>query len=171
MAGGAGGQGGAAGAAGASGGAGTAGAAGTGAINYCDHSHWTATASNGANSGGGGPPSSGVDGDLMTRWATNKGQVDTDYYAVDFGGTVKLTKITLNNAIYPGDYPGAYAIYTSTDGTTFGTTAIATGNGTSGTTVITFTQQSVRAVRVDQTATNRGGTWWQIAEFQVDCTL
>jgi hypothetical protein len=106
----------------------------------------------------------------MTRWATNKGQVSTDYYAVDFGGTVKLTKITLNNASYPGDYPGAYAVYTSTDGTTFGTTAIATGNGTSSTTVITFSQRSVRAVRVNLTA-NRGTTWWQIAEFQVDCTL
>jgi hypothetical protein len=107
----------------------------------------------------------------MTRWATNRGQLNTDYYAVDFGGTVKLTKLTLNNEIYPGDFPGTYAVLTSADGTTFGATAIATGSGTSGTTVISFSQRSVRAVRVNQTATNRGGTWWQIAEFQVDCTL
>jgi hypothetical protein len=171
LAGGAGGQGGAAGASGVAGTAGSAGAAGTGAINYCDRSHWTATASTGAANGGGGPPSNAIDGDLMTRWATNRGQLNTDYYAVNFGGTVKLTKITLNNEIYPTDYPGTYAVYASTDGTTFGTTAIATGSGTSGTTVISFSQQSVRAVRVNQTATNRGTYWWELAEFQVDCTL
>jgi hypothetical protein len=162
------------GAAGVAGIAGSGGAAGTNAVNYCDHTQWTATASTGAAQGGGGPPSAGIDGDLTTRWATNRPQNNTDYYQVDFGGMVKLTKITLviSPTMYDSDYPQMYAIYGSTDGTTFGTTPFATGSGIMTPMMpISFTQQTVRAVRVNQTGSNGTGNWWQFAEFQVDCTL
>jgi F5/8 type C domain-containing protein len=186
---GAGGAGGSGGAAGVSGGAaGTAGVAGQGgagggagaaagqgggagaAVNYCDRTHWTATAS--VTAGDGAGPPGGIDGDLTTRWANNRGQDGTDSYAVDFGGAVKLTKITLNNTqAYPDDYPGAYAVYGSSDGTTFDGSPFVTGAGSTGSTVITFTQRSVRAVRVNQTGTTRAGNWWQIGEFQIGCAL
>ena len=157
------------------GGGGTGGAAGRGgggggAVNYSDRTHWTAKASVTAVDGAG--PVGGIDGDLTTRWANNRGQNGTDYYVVDFGGTVTLTKITLNNTqAYPDDYPGAYAVYGSSDGTTFDASPFVTGAGATGSTVITFTQRSVRAVRVNQTGTTRAGNWWQIGEFQVDCAL
>jgi len=162
------------GAAGMAGLAGAGGVAGTGAINYCDHTQWTAKASTGAAQGGGGPPSAGIDGDLATRWATNRPQNTTDYYQVDFGGTVKITKITLviSPTMYDTDYPSMYAIYGSTDGTTFGAVPFVTGSGTmTPMMTISFAQQAVRAVRINQTGTNRPGNWWQFAEFQVECTL
>ena len=177
--GGAGGKAGASGAAGAGqggggAGGGAAGAGGSGGaagapVNDCDRSRWTATAS--VTTGDGAGPPGGIDGDLTTRWGNNHGQNGTDYYTVSFGGTVKLSKITLNNTMaYPDDYPGAYAVYGSSDGTTFDAAPFVTGNGTTGSTVITFAQRSVRAVRVNQTGTTRSTNWWQIGEFQVVCS-
>jgi hypothetical protein len=120
---------------------------------------------------GAGPPG-GIDGDLTTRWANNHGQNGTDYYAVDFGGAVILSKITLNNTMaYPDDYPGAYAVYGSTDGTTFDAAPFVTGIGAQGSTVISFPPRTVRAARVNQTGTTRATNWWQIGEFQVVCAL
>jgi hypothetical protein len=162
---------------GATGGGGRAGATGLGgqggsagaAINYCDRTHWTATAS--VTTGDGAGPPGGIDGDLTTRWANNRSQNGSDYYAVSFGGTVKLSQITLNNTMaYPDDYPGGYAVYGSADGTTFDAAPFVTGTGTTGSTVITFTQRSVRAVRVNQTGTTRATNWWQIGELQVVCS-
>jgi hypothetical protein len=162
----------AAGSAGAGGAAGatTSGAAGAVAVDYCDRARWTAKAS--VTTGDGGGPPAGIDGDLTTRWANNHGQTGMDWYAVDFGGTVKLSKITLNNTLtYPDDYPGAYAVYGSSDGVTFDATPFVTGSGANPSTVITFAQRSVRAVRVNQTGTSRASNWWQIGEFQVICAL
>jgi hypothetical protein len=137
-------------------------------VSYCDRARWTATAS--VTGGDGAGPPGGIDGDLTTRWANNHGQNGTDYYAVDFGGPVKLSKITLNNTqAYPDDYPGAYAVYGSSDGTTFDAAPFVTGAGTTGSTVITFGQRTVRAVRVNQTGTTRSTNWWQIGELQVVC--
>jgi hypothetical protein len=159
-------------------GGGTAGAGGgqsgaggtTAAVDSCDRTHWTAKAS--VTGGDGAGPPGGIDGDLTTRWANNRSQNGTDFYTVDFGGPVKLTKITLNNTMaYPDDYPGAYAVYGSSDGTTFDATPFVTGNGTTGSTVITFAQRTVRAVRVNQTGTTRSTNWWQIGELQVACSL
>jgi hypothetical protein len=45
-----------------------------------------------------------------------------------------------------------------------------TGAGTAGSTVITFAQRSVRAVRVNQTGNSRPNNWWQIGEFEVVCS-
>ena len=85
---------------------------------------------------------------------------------------MKLTKITLNNTMtYPDDYPGGYAVYGSSDGVTFDGTPFVTGTGTTGSTVITFAQRAVRAVRVNQTGTTRSTNWWQIGELQPVCSL
>jgi F5/8 type C domain len=170
------GAGGAVGTAGSGGGAGAAGgrdagggsAGAAGAPDFCDRARWTATAL--VTGGDGAGPPGGIDGDLTTRWANNRGQNGTDFYAVDFGGTVKLSKITLNDTqTYPDDYPGAYAVYGSADGKTFDGAPFVTGAGTTGSTVIAFASRSVRAVRVNQTGTSRSGNWWQIGEFQVVC--
>ena len=163
---GAGGSGGSGGQAGAAGG----GASGTtGGIDHCNHKNWTATAS--VTGGDGGGPPAGIDGDLTTRWASNRFQDGTDWYAVDFGGAVRLTKIVLDNTqTYPDDYPGAYAVYGSSDGVTFDTTPFVTGNGAEDSTTINFTQRMVRAVRIQQTGTSRQTNWWQIGEFETTCS-
>jgi hypothetical protein len=159
---------GAAGTGGATGAAGTAPPDGGVAINYCDRTRWTATAS--VTGGDGAGPVGGIDGNLATRWGNNRPQDGTDWYQVDFGGRVKLRGITLDNTqTYPEDYPGAYAVHGSLDGVTVDANPFVTGTGTTGKTVITFAERTVRAVRIKQTGTTRSPLWWQIGEFQPVC--
>jgi hypothetical protein len=93
-----------------------------------------------------------------------------DYYQIDFTGMVKLSQITLNNTATSGnDYPGAYAVYGSADGVTFDSTPFVTGAGAANSTVITFAQRSVKAVRVKVTTAR--SNYWSIGEFEAACTL
>ncbi|MEA2698477.1 MAG: glucosylceramidase [Myxococcales bacterium] len=137
-------------------------------VDHCDRAQWTATASVWRD-----PVRSlagAIDGDLTTRWGTGRNQDGTDWYQVDFGGPIKLSGITLNNQrAFPGDYPGAYAVYGSSDGTTFKGPFV-TGDGTVNMTVIQFPERTVRAIQIKQTGTTRSAFWWQIAEFQIDCS-
>jgi hypothetical protein len=140
-------------------------------VNYCDRSHWTATASASYTMAPAGPPIQGIDGNLTTRWTSGHSQNGTDYYQVDFGGTVKLTKITLDDTgdNSAADFPLMYQVYGSTDGTTFGATPFITGSGTANSTMITFPEQTVRAVKIRELGAK--AEWWSIGEFQTVCSL
>jgi hypothetical protein len=139
------------------------------ATNYCDRSMWTATASvRGDNIG----PPGAVDGDLTTRWDSAHVQNGTDWFQVDFGGSVQLTSITLNNTeTFPGDYPGAYEIRGSVDGVSFDGAPFVGGAGANGSTVVNFAPRAVRAVRVAQVGTANSRSWWGIGEFQTACAM
>jgi len=137
--------------------------------NYCDRAFWKATAS--VPGAGAGPPA-GIDGDLATRWSTQRYQDGTDWYQVNFGGPVTLTKITLNDTtIQPDNFPGNYEVYGSSNGTTFDSTPFATGAGTTNSTVISFPRVTVSAVKIKQVGTANSLHWWGICEFQVACQL
>jgi hypothetical protein len=118
-----------------------------------------------------GPPMQGIDGSLTTRWTSGRGQDGTDFYQVDFGGTVKLTKITLDDTgdNSTGDFPLMYQVFGSTDGTTFGATAFITGNGAASSTVIAFPERSLRAIKIREIGTK--AEWWSIGELQTVCSL
>ena len=92
-----------------------------------------------------------------------------DYYQLDFTGTVNLTKIVLNNSQSSGnDFPSGIALYGSMDGTSFDSSAFATGSGAAGLSTISFTQRTLRAVRIKITST--GSTnWWSIGDIQTSC--
>jgi hypothetical protein len=138
--------------------------------NYCDRSHWEATAS--VTAGDGSGPMGAIDGDLKTRWANNHNQDGSDWYQLDLGGLVKLASITLDNTqAYPNDYPGKYAVYGSVDGLTFDSAPFDTGDGTANKTVMQFKERSVRAVKIFQTGYARSSHWWQIGELQVGCRM
>jgi F5/8 type C domain len=137
--------------------------------NFCDRAFWKATAS--VPGGGIGPPG-GIDGDPATRWSTQRNQDGTDWYQVNFGGPVKLSKITLDNTmIQPDNFPGNYEVYGSSNGTTFDAAPIASGAGTINTTVISFPQVTVSAVKIKQVGTANNMHWFGICEFQVTCQL
>jgi F5/8 type C domain len=142
---------------------------GTTGTNYCDSSKWVASASN----SNGAPPQAALDGNVTTRFSTNRFQDGTDWFMVKFPGTVKMTSITLNGGGTSNDaldFPGAYALYGSTDGSNFSATPFATGSGTANQTVITFAQQSLKAIKVKQTGTSNSARWWSIDEFQMNCS-
>jgi hypothetical protein len=138
--------------------------------NYCDRSHWSATAS--VTRGDGSGPSGAIDGDLKTRWANNRPQDGTDWYQLDFGGLVKLSQVTLDNSqAFPSDYPGHYAVYGSVDGLTFDSAPFATGDGTYSKTVSSFRERSVRAIKILEVGSSRAPAWWQIGELEVTCRM
>lgn len=138
-------------------------------VDHCNRLTWQATAS--ITVGDGSGPIGAIDGNLETRWANNRYQDGTDWFQVDFGGSVKLTNITLNTQIYPNDYPGAFEVFGSADGIVFNPTPFATGTGTVGSTVIDFSQQNVWAIKIIQMGSSHSSNWWQIAELQTTCSM
>jgi F5/8 type C domain len=137
-------------------------------MQFCDRTQWTATAS--ASSASNTRPPAGIDGDLTTRWG-GRFQDGTDWYQVNFGGLVRLDSITLDNSkAFPDDFPGGYAVLGSTDGTAF-TGPFVSGSGAQTRTVIQFSPQTVRAIRINQTGLARKTNWWQIGEFQIHCVM
>jgi len=87
---------------------------------------------------------------------------------------VKLSSITLDNtqdgASSSLDYPHTYAVYGSTDGVAFAATPFVSGSGAAKSTVINFAPETVRAVRIKNTA-SVSGIWWSIGEFKTTCSL
>ncbi|HEX4403259.1 MAG TPA: discoidin domain-containing protein, partial [Polyangia bacterium] len=108
---------------------------------------------------------------LTDRWTTNSGSYAGQYVQIDFTGSINLSRITLDDSqTSGGDYPGAYAVFSSSDGVNFSSTPFVTGSGTSGQTVISFQQENIRAIRIQATSTTNGG-WWSIGEIETNCSL
>jgi hypothetical protein len=112
-----------------------------------------------------------VDGTGSSRWTSNRGQQVGDYIQLDFQGLVNLSTITLDNSNdgSGGDYPATYAVYTSQDGSSFSGTPVTTGSGGLNKTVISFTQENLRAVRIQITGAR--SPWWSVGAVQTDCNL
>ena len=113
-----------------------------------------------------------VDGILTNRFTSNRAMQVGDYVQIDFTGNVNLSRITLDNSSdgATSDFPGTYAVYSSQDGVTFSSTPFATGPGTASSTVISFSPESVRAVRIQVTSA-LSSNWWSIGELGTDCSL
>jgi hypothetical protein len=140
----------------------------TSPLDHCDHLSWRVAAS--VTTGDGGGPRAAVDGDLTTRWASNRLQDGTDWFSVDFGAPVTLSGIILDNSgTYPSDYPGAYAIYASSDGVSYEGGPFVTGSGTQTRTVINFPARRLQAIWISQVGTSRASNWWQIGELLATC--
>jgi beta-glucosidase len=73
-----------------------------------------------------------------------------------------FSSIALDCGASGGDYPRGYQVFVSNDGSTWGN-AIASGQGSSGYTVIPFKKQSARYIKVVLTASS--GSWWSMDEF------
>jgi len=135
-------------------------------IDPCPRAAWIATASR---SQSGHAAKSATDGVLTTFWSTGRDQDGSDWFRVNLGGVFKVSRIKLNNTGgFPGDYPGAYAVYTSMDGTTF-KGPLVTGVGATSLTDIQFPREPMRHLEIRQTGTTRSTYWWQIGELTVDC--
>lgn len=127
-------------------------------------SNWTATASLTAASN---TPNLAIDYDINTRWATGAGQANGQWYQLDMGESNTFSQITIK---LPSsdlvNYMRGYQVFVSTDGTTWGS-AIATGVGNStGDTVITFSPQTARYIKLVQTGTS-STYWWSLSELVV----
>jgi hypothetical protein len=132
-----------------------------GQIDPFDPQYWKATASK---SGAGNTPDKAIDADATSRWATGAAMAAGDNFTVDMGAPALISGVTYDNG-GGTDFPVAYKLEISTDGTNF--TQVATGAGATGLNKITFaTKQTVRYFRITQTATT-GTNWWSIYNVSV----
>ncbi|HTA20690.1 MAG TPA: discoidin domain-containing protein, partial [Polyangia bacterium] len=136
-------------------------------VGTCSTSGWSATSNVNA-----AAASSADDGNLSTRWTTNRAMQIGDYYQVNFGGAIYATGITLNNTqTSTNDFATSYALYGSTDGVTWDQTPFASGNGAASSTTINFAKRQLTAIRV-QIVTVSGSNYWSIGDVQMaSCTL
>jgi hypothetical protein len=139
-------------------------------MNSCARVHWTASASHFAT---GDPPADAIDGRASTRWAAGKPQSGNEYLQVNFNGAVRINQIVLDNRSgNTGDYPRAYRLMVSNDGTTFTQalppTTVPPNPGAAVT--ITLPWAEARSIRIMQTGSDPVA-WWSVNEVRVNCQL
>lgn len=108
--------------------------------------------------------SQAVDGQTTTRWSSGTNQAAGQSFTLDLGASRTFDQLSLNQIEKSDDYPAAYAVQTSTDGTTWSGT-VASGTGTPSMTNIAFSSQTARYVRVSLTAA--AARPWSIGEIGV----
>jgi hypothetical protein len=125
---------------------------------------WTATASSTA-AGTADLPSSAIDGNIATRWTTGLNQMGTEFFMVDMGRALSISRVVLDDTTHTQDFPTAYTLEVSTDATNFVTEKMGLGATI---TDILFAQVTARYVRIRQTGmTVAGGSWWSIDELRI----
>ena len=123
---------------------------------------WTITASPTA-----GSESNMIDANSSTRWTTGVAMSNGNWIRIDLGATRAFDRIDMDSGSSTGDYARGYAIYVSSDGSTWGT-AVASGSGSAQLVSASFASQSKRYVKIVQTGA--AGNWWSIHELHMYTT-
>jgi hypothetical protein len=122
---------------------------------------WKATAPVTSPKASQGPPNA-LDGNVATRWTTGRSQMGNESFEIDFGITMSVSRVVLDDTMFPQDFPVAYLLELSADGTTF--MAVSMGKGAT-VTNIEFGMMNARYIRIRETAS--GTKWWSIGELRV----
>lgn len=133
--------------------------------NELNRDGWKATASNVRNENQ--APGKALDEKVNTRWTNGAIQKGGEWFQIDMISSQSFNEIELFQAKATGDYPRAYEVYVSQDGTNWGK-PVAKGKGTEGeATVITLkTPVDARYVKIVQTGT-ADSSWWSIHELYI----
>ena len=120
---------------------------------------WIATASiNNAS------PGNAIDGNPSTRWDTSGPQTGINqWFAVNTRQPVSFNTVILDSSGSPNDWPAAYAVHVSTDGTNWGQ-PIATGTQPTSVVIINLPFTTAQYIRVSQTGSGKS-FYWSIHEF------
>ncbi|MGO9660681.1 MAG: discoidin domain-containing protein [Acidimicrobiales bacterium] len=124
-------------------------------------------ASTNALSGGGDAPANALDGNLKTRFSTDKDQAPGLYFEVDMGTAQAFGELEMDVPNSPTDYARGYNVEVSANGSAWTTVASCTGTGTPET--VSFPAQTAQYVEVVLTASN-SQWWWSIDEFNLYTT-
>jgi endo-1,3(4)-beta-glucanase len=129
---------------------------------------WTATSSVAAADSGPDVPAANVlDGNECTRFSTGASQQSGDWLALDLGGPTVFDEVVLDGFLDPNDFPAAFSIFVSNDGTSWGA-AIAGGAGSAtGSAVVNVTlpEQNARYLKVQLTASASNA--WSVDELRL----
>jgi hypothetical protein len=110
-------------------------------------------------------PANAFDGKIATRWSTGRNQKGDESFTVDLGQVTSVSRVVLDDTTHAQDFPVAFTLEVSTDGTTF--TAVKTGRGAT-ITDVAFPRVDARYVRIRQTGTTpANGSWWSIDELKI----
>jgi hypothetical protein len=116
-----------------------------------------------------GPPERGIDGVANNRYSTGVARTGTEWYQIDFGDTVAVSRIVLNTAPGSTDFTHGYEVkMAATEGAVDGSAVIVSGMGQQGTTTINFpSPKTGQFLRIYQKTAMDG--WWSLAEVDVTC--
>ena len=109
-------------------------------------------------------PANALDGNLKTRFSTNKDQAPGMYFQVDLGSAQAFDELEMDVPNSPDDYARDYSVEVSGNGNAWTTVATCAGTGTYET--VSFPAQTAQYVEVVLTASNTRW-WWSIDEFNL----
>jgi hypothetical protein len=114
------------------------------------------------------PPSVVLD-NTASRWTTGKAQAGGEWLQIDFGASVSIRRINLQQGEYTNDYPRSYAVYVSNANHGAGSSARASGVGSNGvtTTIVLPKPYWGRYLYIKQLSTSL--SWWSVEELEVSC--
>jgi glucosylceramidase len=104
-----------------------------------------------------------VDADGSTLWQSKEAIAAGQYVQVDLGTARTVRRVALDSGGNIGDYPGAWQLSYSNDGTTWRPLKTGTSNGQL--TNVDVTPTRARYLRI--TSTGAGDHWWTLADFRV----
>jgi hypothetical protein len=110
-------------------------------------------------------PALAVDGDLSTRYSSNKDQARGMVFRLDMGSAQTFDEVVMATPNSPNDYARRFNVAVSSDGSTW--SAVATCQGTSASQVVKFPTHSARYLRVVLDAGTAANYWWSIDELNL----
>ncbi len=131
--------------------------------NALNRAGWSASSN--TNYSASGAPALALDGNLSTRFSSNRDQVAGMAYKVDMGTAQTFDELVMAMPNSPNDYARAFNVAVSNDGSSW--SAVATCKGTSASQVVRFPAQTARFVRVVLDPGTAANYWWSIDEFNV----
>ena len=104
-----------------------------------------------------------------TRWSTGKAQSGNEWLQIDFGASVTLNHVNLQQGDDINDYPRGYSIIVSNTAKDLSGTVQLTGSGKSGvsTAILLPALASGRYLLIKQTGNSL--SWWSAEEIEVSC--
>ena len=110
-------------------------------------------------------PSNAKDGDRDTQWTANTDQASGQYVIVNLGSSQTFRHITMDSTTTSTDYPRAFDMYVSTNGTTWGS-PVTSGTGSSALVTVTLpADETKQYIKIQLTASS--ANWWRIGELWV----
>lgn len=105
------------------------------------------------------------DGNLFTRWSTQRNQEPGMWFQFDLGQIQTVAQVILDNSNSPQDYPRGYIVSVSQTGQAWETVAQNPNN--SAPLNVVFSPRPARFIRIEQTGTS-DRWWWSIHEIYVN---
>lgn len=123
---------------------------------------WVASASS---TEAGGSAARAIDGSTGTRWSSGTRQTAGQWFQLDLGSSQTFQGLVMDSTGTPLDVPRGYAVYVSDNGTDWSSqTAVATGTGSSVTSITLAAAVTKRYVRIVLTRSDPFW-WWSIHDL------